>query len=139
MIRDAADRWSSTDSGDLYEVARNLEQFGATALVQEAVVVPAAPEAAEVVRFFLPNVLGPSLVGVVIGGGVALAVGFGITRLVWELRQLQTVMNYIPTRLAVSLETAAVLAVLIALIIAIVLAFGRFVFARTARQGLTEG
>ena len=40
---------------------------------------------------------------------------------------------------SVSLETAAVLAVLIALIIAIVLAFGRFVFARTARQGLTEG
>jgi hypothetical protein len=38
---------------DLYEVARNLEQFGATALVQEAVVVPAAPGAAEVVRFWV--------------------------------------------------------------------------------------
>ena len=93
---------------------------------------------ADVVRFFLPNVLGPSLVGLVIGGLVSLAVGFGITRLVWELRQLQTVMNYIPTHLAVSMETGAVLLVLLALLVGIVLAFGRFVFARTARQGLTD-
>ncbi len=94
---------------------------------------------ADVVRFFLPNVLGPSLVGLVIGGLVSLAVGFGITKLVWDLRQLQTVMNYIPTRLAVSAETGAVLLALLALLVGIVLAFGRFVFARTARQGLTEG
>ena len=94
---------------------------------------------ADVVRFFLPNVLGPSLVGLVIGGLVSLAVGYGITKLVWDLRQLQTVMNYIPTRLAISMETGAVLLVLLARLFGIVFAFGRFVFARTARQGLTEG
>ena len=33
----------------------------------------------DVVRFFLPNVLGPSLIGLVIGALVSLAVGFGIT------------------------------------------------------------
>lgn len=92
----------------------------------------------DVVRFFIPNVLGPSLVGLVIGGVVSLAVGFGITKLVWELRQLQTVMNYLPTRLAVSEQTLVVAGLLIALLLAIVLVFGRWVFARTARQSILE-
>ncbi|MBX9738464.1 MAG: hypothetical protein K2X62_00240 [Beijerinckiaceae bacterium] len=93
----------------------------------------------DVVRFFLPNVLGPSLVGLVIGGGVALLVGFGITKLIWELRQLQTVLNYLPTRLAVSYEFAAVAAILVAIIAGIVYLFSRWIFARTARQSLLEG
>jgi hypothetical protein len=93
----------------------------------------------DVVRFFMPNILGPSLVGLVIGGTIALVVGFGITRLVWDLRQLQTVMNYLPTHLAVSWHTAAVALVLALLIAGIVLVFARWVFARTARQGLLEG
>jgi hypothetical protein len=92
----------------------------------------------DVVRFFMPNVLGPSLVGLVIGGLIALAVGFGITKLVWELRQLQTVLNYLPTHLAVSRQTGLVAALLLILVVAIVLVFSRWVFARTARQGLTE-
>ena len=94
---------------------------------------------ADVVRFFLPNVLGPSIVGLVIGGGVALLVGFGITKLIWELRQLQTVLNYLPTRLAVSWETGAVAAILALVLGGIVFVFARWIFARTARQGLLEG
>jgi hypothetical protein len=93
----------------------------------------------DVVRFFLPNIFGPSLIGLVIGALISLAVGFGITKLVWDLRQLQTVMNYLPTRLAVSAETGVILLILIVLLIGIVIAFGRFVFARTARQSLLEG
>lgn len=93
----------------------------------------------DVVRFFLPNVLGPSLVGLVIGGGVALLVGFGITKLIWDLRQLQTVLNYLPTRLALSAETAAVASILVAVIVGIVFVFASWIFARTARQGLLEG
>ena len=94
---------------------------------------------AHVVRFFLPNVFGPSLIGLVIGALISLVVGFGITKLVWELRQLQTVMTYLPTRLAVSEQTAIVALILIALLLGIVLIFGRWVFARTARQSLLEG
>jgi ABC-type antimicrobial peptide transport system permease subunit len=94
---------------------------------------------ADVVRFFLPNVLGPSIVGLVIGGGVALLVGYGITKLIWELRQLQTVLNYLPTRLAVSWETGAVAGVLALVLGGIVLMFARWIFAKTARQGLLEG
>ena len=93
----------------------------------------------DVVRFFLPNVLGPSLIGLVIGALVSLAVGFGITKVVWDLRQLQTVMNYLPTQLAVSEQTGLVAFVLIVLLLGMVLVFGRWVFARTARQSLSEG
>jgi hypothetical protein len=93
----------------------------------------------DVVRFFMPNVLGPSLVGLVIGALVALLVGFGITKLVWDLRQLQTVMSYLPTRLAISEQTVLIGLVLIVLLLAIVIGFGRWVFAKTARQSLLEG
>ena len=92
-----------------------------------------------VVRFFLPNVIGPSLTGLVIGGLVSLAVGFGITKVVWDLRQLQTVMSYLPTQLSVSAETGGVLLLLIALIAGIGLAFGWFVFSKTAREGISDG
>ncbi len=90
-------------------------------------------------RFFLPNVFGPSLIGLIVGALISLAVGFGITKLIWELRQLQTVMGYLPTRLAVSEQTFLIAAILIALVVGIVVIFGRFVFARTARQSLLEG
>jgi ABC-type lipoprotein release transport system permease subunit len=93
----------------------------------------------DVVRFFMPNVLGPSLVGLVMGGLIALLVGFGITKLVWDLRQLQTVMSYLPTRLAISEQTVFIALVLIVLLLAIVIGFGRWVFAKTARQSLLEG
>ena len=63
----------------------------------------------------------------------------GITKLVWDLRQLQTVMAYLPTRLAVSGQTVAIGGVLIVLLLAIVIGFGRWVFAKTARQSLLEG
>ena len=56
-----------------------------------------------------------------------------------DLRQLQTVMGYLPMRLAVSEQTGIVLLILVALLVGIVLVFGRWVFARTARQSLTEG
>ena len=94
---------------------------------------------ADVVRFFLPNVLGPSIVGLIIGGGVALLVGFGITKLIWELRQLRTVLNYLPTRLAVSWETGLVAGILALVLAGIVFVFARWIFAKTARQGLLEG
>ncbi len=92
-----------------------------------------------VVRFFLPNVLGPSIIGLAVGGAISLIVGFGITRLVWELRQLQTVMNYLPTQLAVSQQTGFIALTLIVLLLGIVLLFGRWVFARTARESLLQG
>ncbi len=79
------------------------------------------------------------IVGLIIGALVALLVGFGITKLVWDLRQLQTVMSYLPTRLAISSQTVLIGLGLVVLLLAIVVGFGRWVFARTARQSLLEG
>jgi ABC-type antimicrobial peptide transport system permease subunit len=93
----------------------------------------------QVVRFFMPNIIGPSVVGFIIGALMALAGGFGITKLVWELRQLQTVLNYLPTHLALSQQTAVIGGILLLAVIGIAVAFGRWVFARTARQSLLEG
>ena len=93
----------------------------------------------QVVRFFIPNIIGPSMAGFVIGVLVALAGGYGITKLVWELRQLQTVLNYLPTQLAISSQSAIIAGLLLAMVIAIGILFGRWVFARTARQSLLEG
>jgi hypothetical protein len=91
-----------------------------------------------VVRFFMPNIIGPSVVGFVIGALMAVVGGFGITKLVWELRQLQTVLNYLPTHLALSQQTAVIAGILLLAVIGIGVAFGRWVFARTARQSLLE-
>ena len=93
---------------------------------------------ASVVRFFLPNLVGPSAIGLIIGGFISLAVGFGLTKVVWEMRQLQTVMNYLPTQLAVSFETGMIALILIGLVLGIGLAFGRYVFRKTAREGLLD-
>lgn len=91
-----------------------------------------------VLRFIAPGMLGPAVVGLVVGALVALAAGYGITDLVWRLRELQTVMTYLPTRLAVSGATGLVGLLLVGLIAAIAVLFGRWVFRHTARGGLSE-
>ena len=48
-------------------------------------------------------------------------------------------MSYLPTQLSVSAETGGVLLLLIALIAGIGLAFGWFVFSKTAREGISDG
>ena len=93
----------------------------------------------DVVRFFMPNVIGPSFAGFVIGAAIAVAGGYGITKLVWELRQLQTVLNYLPTHLALSQQTAIIAGILLLMVSGIGIVLGRWVFARTARQSLLEG
>jgi len=46
---------------------------------------------------------------------------------------------YLPTWLAASEQTLLIAVILIALVVGIVMIFGRFGFARTARQSLLEG
>jgi cell division protein FtsL len=47
-------------------------------------------------------------------------------------------MGYLPARLTVSEQMFLIAAILSALVLAIIVIFGRFVFARTARQSLLE-
>jgi len=59
------------------------------------------------VRFFLPNVFGPSLIGLVIGALIS-SRRLRHHQAGVDLRQLQTVMGYLPTRLAVLQETGII-------------------------------
>jgi hypothetical protein len=90
-------------------------------------------------QFFASSLFAPAAVGLLLGAVVSLVVGYGITNLVWELRQLRTILNYLPTQLAVSDRTALIGALLIALQVALGLLLSRWVFRRTAREGLSEG
>lgn len=94
---------------------------------------------AAILGFTLPGLLAPSLVGLALGGAVALAVGFGITDLVWRLREIVTILNILPTRLVISAETVLAAGFLVAVLVAVSFAVSRWVFARTAREGLNEG
>src|SRR5215204_2188968 len=45
-------------------------------------------------RFFASCLFAPAGVGLLLGAGVSLVVGYGITNLIWELRQLRTILSY---------------------------------------------
>ena len=93
---------------------------------------------AELLRFVAPGMIGPSLVGLLIGALVAAAVGFGLTDVVWKLREVLTVLNLLPTRLAFSGQTALVLALLLVILVVLAYAFSRWIFRRTARESIIE-
>jgi ABC-type lipoprotein release transport system permease subunit len=93
---------------------------------------------AELFRFFAPGIVAPSLVGFVLGAGVALAVGYGITHIIWNLREIQTVLNYLVTHLAVSWTTAIIAFVLIIAIAVTASVFSVCAFRHSAREGLND-
>jgi len=92
----------------------------------------------DLLRFIAPGLIAPSLAGLLIGTMVALAVGFGITDLVWKLREILTVLNLLPTRLALSLQTALVLALLLGILLVVAYGSARWSFQRSAREDLIE-
>jgi hypothetical protein len=92
----------------------------------------------ELLQFLSAGLSAPAMVGLVFGGLIALVVGFGITNLVWKLREIKTIMIYLRTHLAVSWQTAAVACVLVFIVLALVLFFSRWIFQRTARESLSD-
>jgi hypothetical protein len=90
-------------------------------------------------RFFLATLLAPAVLGLVLGGLVALVGGFGLANHVWRLRELRSVVQLLPTRLVVSAWTGLLALLLLALIVAVAWLFSLWVFRRTAREDLLEG
>jgi FtsX-like permease family len=90
-------------------------------------------------RFFASSLLAPALLGLVVGLVVAAAAGFGLTNLIWSLRELKSVVHLLPTHLVISDWTAWISLGLLAVVVAIALLFSLWVFRRSARTSMTEG
>ena len=90
-------------------------------------------------RFFASSLLAPALLGLVVGLLVAGAAGFGLTNLIWSLRELKSVVHLLPTHLVISDWTVWISLGLLAVVVTIALLFSLWVFRRSARASMTEG
>jgi hypothetical protein len=92
----------------------------------------------EILQFLAAGLSAPALVGLLFGGLIALLVGYGITNLVWKLREIQTIMIYLRSHLALSWQAASVAALLLLIVLSLVLFFSRWLFQRSARESLSD-
>jgi hypothetical protein len=90
-------------------------------------------------RFFASSLLAPGLLGLAVGLLVAVAAGFGLTNLIWSLRELKSVVHLLATRLVFSSLTLWISLGMLVLVVAIALLFSLWVFRRSARASMTEG
>ncbi len=90
-------------------------------------------------QFFASSLLAPALLGLVVGLLVALAAGFGLTNLIWSLRELKSVVHLLPTHLIVSGWTVWISLGLLVVVVTIALLFSLWVFRRSARTSMLEG
>jgi hypothetical protein len=93
---------------------------------------------AQLWRLLVAMLLSPSLVGLILGGLTAVLAGFGLANHAWTLREIQTVVQLLPTRLVVSWPTGLVLVGLVGLLIGVATGFSAWVFRRTAHQTIQE-
>jgi FtsX-like permease family protein len=90
-------------------------------------------------RFFASSLLAPALLGLSVGLVVAAAAGFGLTNLIWSLRELKSVVHLLPTHLVISDWTVWISLGLLAVVVTIALLFSLWVFRRSARTSMMEG
>ncbi|PYQ53144.1 MAG: hypothetical protein DMF78_09830 [Acidobacteria bacterium] len=92
-----------------------------------------------VFRFFVATLLSPALLGLLLGGAVALLGGFGLANYVWKLRELRGVVHLLPTHLVVSGWTALLALGLVCLVVGVAWLFSLWIFRHTARENILEG
>ena len=90
-------------------------------------------------RFFASSLLAPALLGLVVGLLVAGAAGFGLTNLIWSLRELKSVVHLLRTHLVFSHLTVWISLGLLVVVVAIAVLFSLWVFRRSARASMGEG
>ena len=93
---------------------------------------------AQLFQFFASSLLAPALLGLVVGLLVALAAGYGLTNLIWSLRELKSVVHLLPTHLVLSDWTVWISLGLLAVVVAIALLFSLWVFRRSARASMLD-
>ena len=92
----------------------------------------------EMLRFFGSGIFAPSYVGLLLGIIVSLIVGYGITNLVWQLREVKNILLYLVTRIAVSDLTFIIGIILFAIITLVGLFFSQWAFRKSVREGLSD-
>jgi hypothetical protein len=89
-------------------------------------------------KFFASMLLAPALAGLMIGVVIAAIAGFGLTNLIWDLREIKSVVHLLPTHLVLSGATVWIGAGLFVVIGGIALLFSLLVFRRSARERMLE-
>ncbi len=89
-------------------------------------------------RFVIAITLSPALVGVAVGGGVAVLAGYGLANYIWTLREIESVVQLLPTHLVVSASTVGVSVLILVVLAGVAFFFGQWTFRRTARESLLE-
>jgi hypothetical protein len=88
--------------------------------------------------FFASSLVSPALIGLLVGVLVAMGGGYGLTNVIWNLRELKSVVHLLPTQLVISKLTVWICLGLLVAILCIALAFSLWVFRRTARDTMRE-
>jgi FtsX-like permease family protein len=89
-------------------------------------------------KFFASMLLAPAIAGLVIGVLVAAAAGFGLTNVIWGLREIKSALHLLPTRLVISGLSVWISLSLFVVIAGIALLFSLWVFRKSARERLME-
>jgi hypothetical protein len=87
-------------------------------------------------RFLLAMLVSPALLGLALGSVVALVAGFGLATYVWDLRELRTVVQLLPTRLVLSPLAVTVMAIMLTLLAAVATGFSWWEYRRTAHENV---
>ena len=90
-------------------------------------------------RFFAATLFSPALLGLVLGVLVALVAGYGLANYVWQLREIKTVVQLLPTHLVASATTFWIVLLIMALVFGVTWISSWWVFRRTAREDIQEG
>ncbi len=94
---------------------------------------------AHIRRFLIAMLLAPAILGVIVGGLVALFAGYGLSNYVWKLREIKSIVEVLPTHLVISTLTVGVAIGILVFLIVVILSFSQWIFRRTARENIQEG
>jgi hypothetical protein len=87
-------------------------------------------------RFVVAMLLAPALVGLALGAASSVLAGFGLANYVWRLREIRTVVQFLPTRLVVAPLTGWVALLLVVILVAVASGFSWWVFRRSAHASM---